>query len=230
MRHAPFATREARFSSADDVTDEAAFDVLPEFGGIGLLGRPRTAGTGWRVPRRRGDVRPLDCRRWQEQRKTGGVMNVPPKSGPDRRDNGRASTLAVYRHNSRTGRRLVNPLARIVCGGAFRVSTADPVFCRLLAGDEEKGFTDVCARRIRFVAVGLRPQHGRGHDRSCPGRDGSAVRVDRFRTPNFNHTAVRFRPPTVGPHHRADLGPAAHHDPFPPRLAGQGDAADALGR
>ena len=29
------------------------------------------------------------------------------------------------------------------CGGAFHASTSDPVFSRLLAGDQEKGFCDV---------------------------------------------------------------------------------------
>ena len=43
--------------------------------------------------------------------------------------------------NGRTAA-LVNPMARIVWW-CFPRFDGDPVFCRLLAGDEEKGFTDV---------------------------------------------------------------------------------------
>jgi GH15 family glucan-1,4-alpha-glucosidase len=43
--------------------------------------------------------------------------------------------------NGRTAA-LVNPAGRIVWW-CFPRFDADPVFCRLLAGDEEKGFTDV---------------------------------------------------------------------------------------
>ena len=43
--------------------------------------------------------------------------------------------------NGRTAA-LVEPTAAS-SGGAFRAIDGDPVFCRLLAGNEEKGFTDV---------------------------------------------------------------------------------------
>jgi trehalose 6-phosphate phosphatase len=57
MRHAPFATRKPIFIG-DDVTDEAAFEVLPEFGGIGFsVGREMQGLAGvFEAPR--------DVRRW----------------------------------------------------------------------------------------------------------------------------------------------------------------------
>lgn len=57
MKHAPFATRKPIFIG-DDVTDEAAFDVLPEFGGIGFsVGREMQGLAGvFEAPR--------DVRRW----------------------------------------------------------------------------------------------------------------------------------------------------------------------
>jgi trehalose 6-phosphate phosphatase len=57
MRHAPFSTRKPIFIG-DDVTDEAAFDVLPEFGGIGFsVGRELQGLAGvFDAPR--------DVRRW----------------------------------------------------------------------------------------------------------------------------------------------------------------------
>jgi trehalose 6-phosphate phosphatase len=57
MRHAPFSTRKPIFIG-DDVTDEAAFDVLPEFGGIGFsVGREMQGLAGvFDAPR--------DVRRW----------------------------------------------------------------------------------------------------------------------------------------------------------------------
>jgi trehalose 6-phosphate phosphatase len=57
MQHAPFAARKPIFIG-DDVTDEAAFDVLPEFGGIGFsVGREMQGLAGvFEAPR--------DVRRW----------------------------------------------------------------------------------------------------------------------------------------------------------------------
>jgi trehalose 6-phosphate phosphatase len=57
MRHAPFATRKPIFIG-DDVTDEAAFDVLPEFDGIGFsVGREVQGIAGMFET-------PSDVRRW----------------------------------------------------------------------------------------------------------------------------------------------------------------------
>ena len=55
--------------------------------------------------------------------------------------------------NGRTAA-LVTPLARIVWW-CFPRFDSEPVFCRLLAGEEEKGFTDVLLDGLCIVEVRL---------------------------------------------------------------------------
>ena len=74
--------------------------------------------------------------------------------------------------NGRTAA-LVDPSARIVWW-CFPRFDGDPVFCRLLAGDEEKGFADVIldgcveitseyGRNTPIVTAVMRDQIGRAH-------------------------------------------------------------------
>ena len=95
--------------------------------------------------------------------------------------------------NGRTAA-LVDPSARIVWWCLPRYD-GDPVFCRLLAGEEEKGFTDVVVdgqattmseyvRNTAVVATVL------------TGADGAAVRVTDF-APRFQRYGRTFRPPQL---------------------------------
>jgi GH15 family glucan-1,4-alpha-glucosidase len=118
-------------------------------------------------------------------------MNVHQK------DVGAAATqqnldLAVV-GNGRTAA-LVNPLARIVWW-CFPRFDGDPVFCRLLSGDEEKGFTDV-------VLDGFVSSQS-AYDRNTAvvttvltDRDGASVRVTDF-APRFYQFGRTFRPPQL---------------------------------
>ena len=122
--------------------------------------------------------------------------------------------------NGRTAA-LVNPLARIVWW-CFPRFDGDPVFCRLLAGDEEKGFTDVVldgfvsahSEYVRNTAI--------GHD-GADRQDGAAVRITDF-APRFQQLRAHLPPAAADAHHRADRGPAAHHDPLPPDRPARPDA------
>jgi GH15 family glucan-1,4-alpha-glucosidase len=95
--------------------------------------------------------------------------------------------------NGRTAA-LVDPAARIVWW-CFPRFDGDPVFCRLLAGAEEKGFTDVVLedfvetssaylRNTAIVATTMRDRHG------------SAIKVTDF-APRFYHLGRTHRPPQL---------------------------------
>ncbi len=95
--------------------------------------------------------------------------------------------------NGRTAA-LVNPCARIVWW-CFPRYDSDPVFSALLAGDEEKGFTDVVldglaettseyVRNTAIVTTVLRD------------REGSAVRITDF-APRFEQFGRTYRPPEL---------------------------------
>ena len=114
--------------------------------------------------------------------------------------------------NGRTAA-LLDPSSRIVWWCLPRYD-GDPVFCRLLAGDEEKGFTDVLldgqvetrsdyVRNTAIVVTELIDDNG------------GAVRDHRFRA-----ALPEFRPhlsaAAADAHHRADRRHAAHHHSLPP--------------
>src|ERR1700745_441632 len=95
--------------------------------------------------------------------------------------------------NGRTAA-LVNPTARIVWW-CFPRFDAEPVFCRLLSGNEEKGYTDVVldwivgyhsnyVRNTAVVSTVLTDQHG------------GAVRITDF-APRFRQLGRVFRPPQL---------------------------------
>jgi len=95
--------------------------------------------------------------------------------------------------NGRTAA-LVDPSSRIVWW-CFPRFDSDPVFCRLLAGDEEKGFADVvlhdCAETrsdyVRNTAIVTTTMHD---------RNGGAVRITDF-APRYYQLGRTFRPPQL---------------------------------
>ncbi|HXM31151.1 MAG TPA: trehalase-like domain-containing protein, partial [Xanthobacteraceae bacterium] len=95
--------------------------------------------------------------------------------------------------NGRTAA-LVNPYARIVWW-CFPRFDSDPVFSRLLAGDEEKGFTEVLLDRmvkteshyVRNTAVVAT---------TLTAEDGAAIRVTDF-APRFKNFGRITRPPQL---------------------------------
>ena len=95
--------------------------------------------------------------------------------------------------NGRTAA-LVDPSARIVWW-CFPRFDGDPVFCRLLAGEEEKGFADV----VLDGCVEIKSEYGRNTPIvTAIMRDaqGAAVRVTDF-APRFYQFGRTFRPPQI---------------------------------
>jgi GH15 family glucan-1,4-alpha-glucosidase len=95
--------------------------------------------------------------------------------------------------NGRTAA-LVNPLARIVWW-CFPRFDGEPVFCRLLAGDDEKGFTDV----LLDGCVSSESAYQRNTavvTTTLTDAEGGAVRVTDF-APRFNQFGRTFRPPQL---------------------------------
>ncbi len=115
--------------------------------------------------------------------------------------------------NGRTAA-LLEPSGRLVwwCYPRF---DGDPVFCRLVAGDEEKGLFRRRARR-----------HGRPTSREylrntaivatvLTDSQGGAVRITDF-APRFRNYGRMYRAAAADPDHRAGGGPAAHHHSHAP--------------
>jgi GH15 family glucan-1,4-alpha-glucosidase len=89
---------------------------------------------------------------------------------------------------------LVNPLARIVWW-CFPRYDGDPVFCRLVSGDEEKGFTDVVVDGV----VASDSEYVRNTalvTTVLTDRQGNAVRITDF-APRFEQFGRTFRPPQL---------------------------------
>ena len=95
--------------------------------------------------------------------------------------------------NGRTAA-LVEPSGRIVWWCLPRYD-GDPVFCRLLAGNEEKGFTDV----VLDGQVEARSEYMRNTAivvTELVDGNGGAVRITDF-APRFYHYGRTFRPPQL---------------------------------
>jgi GH15 family glucan-1,4-alpha-glucosidase len=95
--------------------------------------------------------------------------------------------------NGRTAA-LVNPMARIVWW-CFPRFDGEPVFCRLLAGDDEKGFTDV----LLDGCVSSESAYQRNTavvTTTLTDAEGGAVRITDF-APRFNQFGRTFRPPQL---------------------------------
>ena len=128
--------------------------------------------------------------------------------------------------NGRTAA-LVDPYSRIVwwCYPRF---DGDPIFCRLVSGEEEKGFSDVVlddmaefqSEYVRNTAI---------VSTELTDRNGGKVRITDF-APRFRQFGRVFRPPQLYPHHRADRRPAAHHHPDAADLRLRQAAAASLAR
>ena len=104
--------------------------------------------------------------------------------------------------NGRTAA-LLEPGSRIVWW-CFPRFDSDPVFCRLLAGDEEKGFTDVVLEGLADIKSEYRAQHAdrRHHaDRQQGRRDPD----HRFRAA-FPESRPHLPAAATDPHHRAGRG------------------------
>ena len=158
MQHAPFKGRRPIFIG-DDVTDEAAFEVLPEFDGVGFsVGREVQGIAGMFET-------PSDVRRWIAEMvrpEAGGAMNVH-QTNVDVAAAQQSLDLAVI-GNGRTAA-LVNPMARIVwwCFPALRRRSGVLPAAR---GRRGEGLHRRPARRVRVGAFGICAQH-RDSSRRC---------------------------------------------------------------
>ena len=106
--------------------------------------------------------------------------------------NGAGLDLAVI-GNGRTAA-LVQPTGRLVwwCYPRF---DGDPVFCRLVAGDEEKGFTDVVLDDVQVCESGYL-RNTAVVSTVLTNKHGAAIRVTDF-APRFRNYGRTFRPPQL---------------------------------
>jgi GH15 family glucan-1,4-alpha-glucosidase len=89
---------------------------------------------------------------------------------------------------------LINPLGRIVWW-CFPRYDGDPVFCRLLSGDQDKGFTDIVLDRL----VATHSEYVRNTavvSTVLTDRNGASVRITDF-APRFEQFGRTFRPPQL---------------------------------
>ena len=116
--------------------------------------------------------------------------------------------------NGRTAA-LLEPSSRIVWWCLPRYD-GDPVFCRLLSGDEDKGFTDVVldgrSRRSNYVRNTAIVVTELIDDK------GAGVRITDF-APRFQIYGRTFRPPQIIRIIEPIGGHAAHHHPFSPHAS-----------
>src|SRR6202521_392307 len=95
--------------------------------------------------------------------------------------------------NGRTAA-LLEPSSRLVWW-CFPRFDSDPIFCRLLSGDEEKGFSDVVLDDI----VDVKSEYLRNTavvSATLTDRKGGAVRITDF-APRFQNFGRIFRPPQL---------------------------------
>ncbi len=114
--------------------------------------------------------------------------------------------------NGRTAA-LVDPNARLVwwCYPRF---DSDPVFSKLIAGDEEKGFTDVLLEDL--AATHSEYVHNTATVvTTLTDRHGNVARVTDF-APRFERYNRMFRPPQLFRIIEPVRGIAAHHHPHAP--------------
>src|ERR1700730_6642518 len=100
--------------------------------------------------------------------------------------------LAVIGNGRTTA--LLNPLSQIVWW-CFPRFDSDPVFCRLLAGDEEKGFSDVVLHDLADV----QSQYLRNTAivvTTLTDTKGGAIKITDF-APRFQNLDRIYRPPTL---------------------------------
>ena len=182
----------------DDTTDESGFALVAARGGLRLFRRQaaarrdRPVRRAARGPRLAGRIRPSRERRMTERRQT------------------KSQNLDLALIGNSCSAALVDRNARIVWW-CFPYFDSDPVFSRLLADDEEKGFCEVAladlaeteSRYVRNTAI---------VETILTDAHGAKVRICDF-APRFD--AIRTRVPAAADHppHRAARRPAAHRHP-----------------
>ena len=202
MNCAPFVDRNPIFIG-DDTTDEPVFGVISRFGGLGFSVGRVVAGVNGHFDKP--EIGPRVADAYCESGGRRGVMN---EHGLDFAVIGQSRTAArrpeprgMIDHgldlavigNGRTAA-LVDPCARIVwwCYPRF---DGDPIFCRLVSGKEEKGFSDVVlddmadfqsqyVRNTAIVSTELTDSRG------------GKVRITDF-APRFRQFGRVFRPPQL---------------------------------
>ena len=181
----------------DDTTDESGFAVVAARGGYAYsVGRPRPGAIGVvrraaRGPRLARRIRRSRGRRMTERRQT------------------KSQNLDLALIGNSCSAALVDRNARIVWW-CFPYFDSDPVFSRLLADDEEKGFCEVTLADLVETEFALCAQHRDRRDDPDRRARRQSARL-RFRA---TVRALRTRVPAAADHppHRAARRPAAHRD------------------